>query len=255
MSKQRNTNLKIALILAGFCAYPIMLASQSKLTLYIHPRYSLFTVIMCAIGLVLAIASAVEALQNTTSNKEHDRGKRKLNIVNSLSVLLLAVALIVPPQTLQSAAADLKQSNPATASYTTRPSRCAVPSKDYKATLNDWKILTSECATPNKYTGQNVDLIGFVYRPKDKFLQDNTFYVSRFVMSCCAVDAEPVMLLVEKDNWDDQLRVDDWIRVTGTLSYEISGGAQQLVIKPRSIKKIPQPKDPYDYYKDVPTQN
>ena len=99
----------------------LWLAATSRLNLYIHPRYIVFTVVMAVIGLAFVIAACARRLVDTANEHEHEhddpdktgplpgsrvRTRRALSIVGMSVTAILALGLIVvPPATLTSATA------------------------------------------------------------------------------------------------------------------------------------------------------
>ncbi len=66
----------------------------------------------------------------------------------------------------------------------------------------------------DKYQGQRVSLYGFVHR-QDHF-DENTFFISRMLLACCAADALITGILGEYEGIDafDEY---DWVEVTGVI--------------------------------------
>ncbi|MGQ9814144.1 MAG: TIGR03943 family putative permease subunit, partial [Candidatus Roseilinea sp.] len=97
---------------------------------------------------------------------------------------------------------------------------------------------------PAAFVGQEVDVIGFVYR--DPRNASNQFWVSRFVVSCCVADASAIGLLVQADQ-ASTLTLDSWVRVTGRLGLGEFAGERLPVIVPDTIEPTEQPEHPYLY--------
>ena len=77
----------------------IWLAITNQLILYIHPRYVVFTVIMAALALIVAVASV--AVRPRDEHDEAPRGWRKALAVIALglTVLIAAAVIVIPPST------------------------------------------------------------------------------------------------------------------------------------------------------------
>ncbi|ODA42118.1 TIGR03943 family protein [Desulfosporosinus sp. BG] len=109
---------------------------------------------------------------------------------------------------------------------------------------------------PEQVYNQRWKLTGFVY--KDPKLAKNQFVLSRFVITCCIVDATPIGVIVESPD-APKLKADTWVEVTGLLQKRIIGevneiksvhnftetndGAPYLVVN--SCKIVSTPQDPY----------
>lgn len=89
------------LILILFCIYILMLGINDSLALYIHPRYTLFTITMSILGLVVLIGGLLLDKRNSHLNidLEQLKPRRPWDIVVAIVLLL---AFIVPPETLSS---------------------------------------------------------------------------------------------------------------------------------------------------------
>lgn len=108
----------------------------------------------------------------------------------------------------------------------------------------DWLREFSHQADPAAFAGQQVDVIGFVYR--DPRNADDQFWVSRFAVSCCVADATAIGLLVQSDQ-AGSLTNDKWVRVTGRLGVGEFAGERLPVILPDMIEPTEQPEHPYLY--------
>src|SRR5690606_27041095 len=80
--------------------------------------------------------------------------------------------------------------------------------------VKDWANLLSQTNDAAFFAGKQVKLTGFVVADTD----DEVFFVSRFVLSCCAVDARPIGVPVYKPGWQDDYSPDQWIEVKGVFS-------------------------------------
>lgn len=98
--------------------------------------------------------------------------------------------------------------------------------------------------------GQEIELIGFIYR-EDGFEVDQ-FVISRYVISCCAADAQIYGLLCQYNGeWD--LKDDQWVRSTGIIDktmYKSDYQEEEIemgLIKVTKIEAVTPPEDPYVY--------
>lgn len=86
--------------------------------------------------------------------------------------------------------------------------------------------------------GRRVITEGLVYRPA--IMPENYLTLFRFAIFCCAADALPVWVFVEKkgvDAFDDE----DWIRVDGTVQIVNFNGIDVPVVRADTIVKKPAP--------------
>jgi uncharacterized repeat protein (TIGR03943 family) len=243
------------------------LAITGQLILYIHPRYIVFTVVLTGIGLLLIVASLVS---RRTADAEHDghshdghaddghlhvaepagRWRGVLSALGAALTFAVAVALVVvPPATLTTATADQRVINAGQAGSSTasvEEAESAAAGASAKFTVADWASLLRQTSDPTFYRDKPVDVTGFVTADPDD--PENVFYVSRFVITCCAVDAQPVGVPVYQPGWDSAFDLDQWVRVTGTFDIDPSrSSAQPVAVLPESSEQVDQPSDPYLY--------
>ncbi|MDX2270760.1 MAG: TIGR03943 family protein [Cyanobacteriota bacterium] len=110
--------------------------------------------------------------------------------------------------------------------------------------LIDWVRLLNAYPDPQTYVGQPVNLKGFVVHPESA--PPNQFWITRFLISCCAADAYPVGLPV---HWSEgeSLPADSWQMVQGRMTVETIAGSPQLVIQAENVTPMPTPTNPYDH--------
>ncbi len=230
----------------------VWLAATNQLILYIHPRYIVFTVVMAGLGLVFLLGSLLPRPAHEHEHGHEGRGalRRAITVVGAIVTAAVALALVVvPPTTLTSATADQRDINStgvldAGQSATTVTAIAAGASA--KFTVRDWASLLRQTTDPSFYSGKPVDVIGFVTPDQDD--PANVFFVSRFVITCCAVDAQPVGVPVYLANWADEFAKDDWVHVTGAFEPNRSRTSNQpIAVVPASADVTGQPDEPYLY--------
>ena len=227
----------------------LWLAASNQLILYIHPRYVVFTVIMAAIALAVIVASIIA--RPAHDHDEADTPRQKVVSVAAIATsLILGIGLIaVPPAVLTSSTVAQRDINSAGvgADVTSVDDAAAGPDSAFaKFTVLDWASLLRQTSDLAFYDAKPVDVVGFVTEDPDD--PQNVFYVSRFVITCCAVDAQPVGVPVYLQNWKDTYSADDWVEVTGTFGANPSSkSTQPIAVQPgdAGIEKIEEPGDPY----------
>lgn len=223
----------------------IWLSFGNELVLYIHPRYIVFTIIMGVIALALVVASFV-----VRTHPEDEERPSPLSMIALGVAALIAVAMVaIPPATLTSATASQRDINSTTLGAETQSvSEADAASVATFATFTvvDWASLLRQTSDLSFYAGKPVDVLGFITADPDD--PTNMFYVSRFVVTCCAVDAQPTGIPVFLANWQDTYAVDDWIEATGQFSTNPSTSSKQsIALKPDSVTKVDRPSEPYLY--------
>ena len=227
----------------------IWLAATGQLILYIHPRYVLFTVIMAVAGLAFVIASFVPRASHNHDERPSGTGAVLSGIATAATLTLAATLMILPPATLSSATADQRVIN-STGVRTDGASVDDVASATDAAvtsfTVLDWASLLRQTSDVAFYDGKSASVVGILTRhPEDP---ENLFYLSRFVVTCCAIDAQPVGVPVYLENWEGAFAVDEWVTVDGEFGSNPSrGGTQPIVVVPDDIQVTEQPTEPYLY--------
>ncbi|HKU35691.1 MAG TPA: TIGR03943 family protein [Paenarthrobacter sp.] len=244
----------VVLVLVGLTA-TIWLGITGQLVLYIHPRYIVFTIIMAVIAAVLALAAFVLA---PAAEDGHDHGghddtaaagswRRMLpTAVSIVTVVVAAVGLLVlPPATLTTATVSQRDLNGSASALTLKEP--AVPGKgDYSAfTVRDWASLLRSGAGLDFFADKPATVTGFVTPDKN---DPDVFFVTRFVVTCCAVDAQPIGVPVYHPGWQNDFKADSWVTVSSTFRANPNpAGQESIVLIPDVITPTTQPAQPYVY--------
>lgn len=248
------------LALIGIVA-TVWLAVTDRLGLYIHPRYFEFTVIMAVIGAVLVVAAfaftPLDELDADGELDEHDghghdhpserRRPTRLGMLRAaLGVAIVAGAtialLVLPPATLTSATATQRSINSASSSLD-QDAPALVGGDTSQFSVKDWALLIRQNPDADYYADKAVDVVGFVTESPD---DPDVFYVARFAVTCCAVDAQPVGVPVYLPGWQEQYTADEWVAASGTFAPNPgSSSAEQLLLMPEDLAVTEQPSQPY----------
>lgn len=247
----------ILLALIGIVA-TVWLAATDRLGLYIHPRYFWFTVIMAAIGAVLVVAAFAFAPLPEPSEHEHDSehehhhegvapstkaGKLRAALTVSILVGAAFALLVLPPATLTSATAAQRSINSSGATLD-QGGPALVGGDTSQFTVKDWALLLRQSSDASTFADKTVDVTGFVSASPDD--PENVFYVARFVVTCCAVDAQPVGVPVYLPGWAERFAPDEWVAASGVIvSNPGSTSAEQLMLQADELSVIEQPDQPY----------
>ncbi|WP_460947516.1 TIGR03943 family putative permease subunit [Okibacterium endophyticum] len=244
----------LLLSLVGIVA-TMWLAFSGQLGLYIHPRYTVFTTVMALIGGVLAIAAfAVVPTADDHNHHEHGptagRAPRRFRPVRSLGAIAIIVVaafalLVLPPTTLTVATAQQRTVNGSSSSGSAPQIDTALTGADTSTfTVKDWSLYLQMGVSEDFLASNPVDVDGFV--SPDPADPENVFYVARFSITCCAVDATPMGLAVYQPGWAERLDEGEWVNVTGTLGSS-SSGTERYAIVPHEVTPIDEPAEPYVY--------
>lgn len=214
------------------------LAATHRLPLYVHPRYITFTIAMATIVGALVVWKLLVPIPAA------DRHGAVLPI-RSVALLLIAgpALLVVPPAALTSTTADQREVNaavPPASAGTLSQLRGA----DYSHySVRDWATALQLGMTADSLAGQRFDEVGFVAPVPGR---DDAFYLARFVVTCCTVDAAPVGVPVLDAGWRDRLGKDQWVRVTGAFRSDPAHPGAPVVV-PRTVQTVAEPSNPYEY--------
>ncbi|WP_165064283.1 TIGR03943 family putative permease subunit [Marisediminicola senii] len=254
----------------------LWLAVTGQLVLYIHPRYVIFTVTMAIIGLAFVLASfAMRADPGGDDDHDHDHdhgvgsdplaeldptltgqdasspARRRAALFATLGTaltLVIAFTLIVlPPATLSSATAGQRSINSTGVGSEIQSVDDAATATDgaFSAfTVLDWASLLRQTTDTSFYAEKPASMVGFIADHPDD--SDNMFYLTRFVVTCCAVDAQPVGVPVYLENWRAEFAIDDWVQVDGEFGTNPSrASTEPIVLTVDDMVPVEQPAEPY----------
>ncbi|PPF76396.1 TIGR03943 family putative permease subunit [Pseudoclavibacter sp. Z016] len=272
LSRWRGVALTLFTVVAT-----VWLSMTGGLSLYIHPRYFVFTSIMAVIGGVLAIAAIAvtpgrddhdhghdhdhshesDALGTSTTRRSNRRprlgARQRIAVIASMTVTLVVVAtafvalIIAPPVTLSSAAVENRSLN-ANAQTVDSPisEGETLRGRDTSSfTVKDWAAMLRQGDGEQQVLGERAKLVGFVTEDPDS---PDAFILARFVVNCCAIDAAPVGVAVHQPGWQGSYPVDSWVEVDGAfVTNPSASSAERVALMPTTITAIDQPNDPYVY--------
>ncbi len=239
------------LILVGAVA-TIWLAAIGKLDFYIHPRYTIFTVSLAGLALVIIVASIATG---RPSGHDHAAGavdhvaeaSQRLpdRLLSASRVVLLVCAvlamLVIPPATLSARIRGNRDLVTSSQGIESGGGPVLAGADPATFTVKDWAALLREGGA-GAVTGQHVALSGYVLDRGE----DDTFYLVRLMMTCCAVDAQPVGVPVARPGWRKELRATEWVAVKGTFGENPDQNSRaDTVVVPEDVAKIDEPAEPY----------
>jgi len=230
-----------------FNVYTLVLYFNQQLALYTNPRYVWFTAIFNAIS---TVACAVGIILTAWRMGKGSIGGLAVPWRPSFTLLVAALVLVaayaLPARTLSSDIASQR-----TANFNNTPTQTSGSANTLalfgtdttRLTIADWASAFNLKTNANFYAGKKVDLVGFVFHPKGT--PSDVFYVSRFRMTCCAVDAQPIGVPVYSPGWREKFEEDSWVRVTGSFTETDQDIAEPAIVSPQSIERTDQPANPY----------
>ncbi|GAU76673.1 TIGR03943 family protein [Fusibacter sp. 3D3] len=271
--------LKIAVLLGFAVLFSKMIAS-GEIHYYVHPR--MVPYVKGGIGAMVVIA--------LFTTKDVFRMKQHINIAPYLFFLMpLVTGFVLPVKVMDatSFATGIQLSRKAPAQVAIQPSKA--PAIEVALDSNQtFKEVTETPSTPSTplsldkqsfsktsqtvaalegqvflktvdklsldldaVVGQEIELAGFIYL--EEGFESNQFVVGRYVVTCCAADAEMYGILCVDDSELDH-KANSWVRVKGIVeqtTYRRSYDDQEIEmaqIRVKEIEIIAPPKEPYIYY-------
>lgn len=252
----RRTLLGLGSVLAVALG-TLWLGVADHLDLYINPRYATFTLVLAAVAVPASVAGLLVVARHGTHAHDGDPeprpggGGRLLHVVLGSVAALVTVGtvlamLVLPPSTLSARTAQQRSVGSASLSDATGAGAPvallgseSVDTSEYG--VKDWAALIRQTTDTTALVGRKLTLTGFVVPGSD-----GTFTLTRFVVSCCAVDAQPVGVGVTTDGSEPQ--ENQWVRVEGALAANPDTASDaRLVIRAAEVTPIDEPSDPYEY--------
>jgi uncharacterized repeat protein (TIGR03943 family) len=221
----------------------------NKLNLLIHPNY-FWLVIVCGISfIIIGLFKMQELWQRRRRDVMPNTQHISLFPPGWGSGLLLTTAIlgfIITPQVFASdKALQRGVTTDLLGSTRVKPQAFRVTVRPEERSLVDWVRTVNVYPEPDAYTGQKVKVQGFVIHPPD--IGKEYLFLARFVLTCCAADAYPIGLPVKLQENQERYSPDTWLEVEGQMVTENLADKRQLTIAATSLKKIPQPENPYSY--------
>jgi putative membrane protein len=123
--------------------------------------------------------------------------------------------------------------------------------------FEDWSFynLSSDLnANPARYQGRTISMTGFSFRPT--ILPENRLYLTRFLITCCVADAEPLGLLTELP---DASKYADyaWLRIEGVIDLAVApnpytGKDEEVpVLRAVKVEEVEKPIAAYIFPVDI----
>jgi uncharacterized repeat protein (TIGR03943 family) len=232
------------ILLLVVASLSLWLAARGQLDLYIHPRYIIFTVIMCGSAVVAVVAGMMVKHHRPAATQATWWGGAALG---GMCLLLCGVLLLLKPTGLTSSAASQRGVDAAVPTLintgTTISDLSASDAAYEHFTIKEWSALLSQSSDAGLFKDKQARVAGFISPGSDN--NPDIFYLSRFIITCCAVDARPISVPVYMPAWSKTYQADDWLELGGTFAANPANGQPAIVLKPTSVKRINEPADPY----------
>jgi uncharacterized repeat protein (TIGR03943 family) len=223
---------------------------NGKLNLLIHPNFFPLVVLGGAALIALGLLKARELWRSRRRQRDVTPNPQHINFFapgwgSSLLLISAILGLIITPQVFASDKALQRGVTDLLSTSRVQPQAFRASIRPEERSLVDWVRTLSVYPEPDSYTGQKVKVQGFVVHPPD--IGKEYIFLARFVLTCCAADAYPVGLPVKLSTGQERYSPDTWLEIEGKMVTETISGNRQLTIAASSLKKIPQPENPYSY--------
>lgn len=235
------------LLLLGLCVFFVFKAINGQLTWYINSRFVPLTVIGIIFLAVMAQVVFTEIrrsrqheLEHPDHHHEHDHAPSAGNLWIMLIPLLIGV--LIPARPLDSSAFDTKGFNTSAPLVSSDTSAQIFETESEQRNILDWLKLFNYEEDVTQFVGQKASVVGFVYF--DEALGSDQFYVSRFVVSCCAADGFAIAMPV-RWNKNSTLQQDSWVVVKGSIESVELNGSRVPLIAAESVEAVDVPAQPY----------
>ena len=235
-----------ALLLLALCIFFAAKLSSGQLTYYINARFiplTVFGVILLAIlAQTLFSENRRSREQDDADGDVHDHEHKPAAANLWFMVVPLAIGLLIPARPLDSSAFSTKGFNTTGPLVSSDSTAQLFETASQDRNVLDWIKIFNYETDVSAYVGQQASVTGFVYR--DDKLAENQFYLSRFVVSCCAADGFAIAMIVESAQ-AQTLEQDSWVLVKGPVSSIVINERNAPVIQAESIQSVPIPEQPY----------
>lgn len=178
-----------------------------------------------------------------TQDSDHSPGVKRFPWALLVVALPVLLGILIPTRPLDASAVankGLRISSPVPSEDATYLFLLDVPPAN--RTILDWLQIYGGAQDPASFTGESVDVIGFVYR--DPRLPDGQFMISRFTLTCCVADAFAIGMVVESSDASSYPE-NTWVRVQGTLGLSTIESQMAPRIQASKIQVVSEPAQPY----------
>lgn len=238
---RQNNNIFNFLSLFLIGSYIFYLFLNQKLVYFIHPKY---IYLAFGTGAFMILTGFIGFITNITLQK------KIIFKIPEIVILILAFSLIfvqIKPLSSSSIAARIGNNNLIVDENEKKELIKKLDSGNlYNFSMYDWMSAKSlgglDIFQNKKFSGT-----GFVSYSNGKNALNiennkNSFYLSRFVISCCIVDATPYYFIVKTS---EKFTENSWVNVTGTFNLIDINGKLEPVIVPDKIDTTQEPKNVY----------
>jgi uncharacterized repeat protein (TIGR03943 family) len=154
----------------------------------------------------------------------------------------LLIGVLIPARPLGSDAVSTKGLAAASPLISSQSVSRQLETESEQRDILDWVTLFYYGEDLDPILGEQASVTGFVYF--DEQLPSGQVFVARIIVSCCAADGFPVVMIVD---WPaaDTLEQDSWVRVSGPVDKVTFKDQVTPLIRAETLEIVPQPEQPY----------
>mgnify|MGYP002713067449 CR=1 FL=1 len=226
-----------SLMLVGLGAFLAVKIVSGSLTLYINQRFVTLTSVGVLL-LTIMVLALLKRIYDDHTNSEHIHAAPE-----GLALLLIPVLMgvLLPARPLDAAAVASKGITVNAPLISAYADGAQFEAASTQRNILDWIRIISYESDLSPYLGQQAKVTGFVYYPDG--LPQGQFFISRFVVTCCAADGFALGVPVE---WNGQVfEENDWVIVEGPVQVTEWNGEKIPLIIAESVQLTDEPEQPY----------
>jgi uncharacterized repeat protein (TIGR03943 family) len=234
-----------ALLLLALCIFFASKVASGQLAYYINLRFvplTIFGIIFLAVLAQTMFTEIKRSRHLAVDDDEHDHEHTPASANLWFMLVPLLIGILIPARPLDSSAFSTKGFNTSSPLVGADTSAQILGADSEERNVLDWIKLFNLESDTSPFIGQKASVIGFVYF--DESLSENQFFISRFVVSCCAADGFAIAMVGE---WPQTstLEQDSWVLVKGTVQSITLKDQVVPLIKAESVQPVPVPEQPY----------
>ncbi|AUC61844.1 TIGR03943 family protein [Cyanobacterium sp. HL-69] len=237
--------------------------ATGELNRLIHPNYFLLVFIASVVLFIISSLKVLQIYLRYYRKKAYMRSDNQNSILllpkgwgSSLLIAVAVFGLVTEPIILNSQSAIQRGLVDSLPPVTLQLESFGTGTKPEERTIIEWVRTLHVYPEPDTYKGQKANITGFVVHLDS--LPDDYVYLSRFIITCCAVDAYPVGIPVKLPESRENYPPDTWLTIQGEMMTQIlppldatvtdtRREVRHLVLNASEVEIIPTPADPYGY--------
>lgn len=243
-----------SLILVGWGILILVFLVSGGMLRYLHPRMLPFAVLSAVIFLILGLLGGYNAFNG--------KGSSAPRAGYALFLVPLLLSAFGGPRGLDERAVVNRLlsgggGGSSTESINSLDELLESIGPDGVIPFEDWSFynLSSDLnANPARYQGRTISMTGFSFRPS--ILPDDRLYLTRFLITCCVADAEPLGLLTELNN-ASKFADYAWLRIEGVIDLATApnpytGKDEEVpVLRAVKVEEVEKPISAYIFPVDI----